>query len=237
MSPAELKDFLNGKLTKYDANVSDITTALNGATSAEYNAEASELAAADQPKATTLSINPKANPTFIVAGYEKASSGSSAYNSDGFPYCTDGAPFNITISSGPDNVPIQYTGDKVTIYAVPAASNGDYSSPLPTDWTTSTEPPSSLPAGWVKIANITGESNKAAYTMTAKPVAPATSYGLSPNTLYRFAVWGRDINGIAIEDGTGGPYVCVVKPTGNVPEIKNFKAEVNTSPALNVGGK
>ncbi|UTY25298.1 Ig-like domain-containing protein [Treponema denticola] len=237
MSIFELKDFLNGKFTKYDEHVSDITTALNGATSAEYNA--TETTLADTTKATTLSINPKANPTFSVAGYEKAPPGSSAYNSNGFLYCTDGVPFNITISSGPDNVPIQYTGDKVTIYAVPADTDGNYSSshPLPANWTTSTEPPSSLPAGWVKIANITGQSNKAAYTMTAKPVAPETSYGLSPNTLYRFAVWGRDINGIAIEDETGGPYVCVVKPTGNVPEIKNFKAEVNTSPAVNVGGK
>ncbi|MGI5105761.1 hypothetical protein H0R94_01800 [Treponema socranskii] len=237
MSIFEIKDFLNGTSIKYteDTAVTNIKNALDEAKSAEYKAEDTPLA--DTTKATTLSVNPKANPTFIVAGYEKTASGSSAYNSNGFPYCTDGAPFNITISSGPDNVPIQYTGDKVTIYSVPADTDGNYSSSLPADWTTSTEPPSSLPAGWVKIANITGESNKAAYTMTANPVAPATSYGLSPNTLYRFAVWGRDINGIAIEDGTGGPYVCVVKPTGNVPEIKDFKAEVNTSPAVNVGGK
>ncbi|MGI0528875.1 Ig-like domain-containing protein [Treponema socranskii] len=237
MSIFEIKDFLNGTSAKYTeaTAVTNIKNALDEAKSAEYKAEDTPLA--DTTKATTLSINPKANPTFIVAGYEKTASGSSAYNSNGFPYCTDGAPFNITISSGPDNVPIQYTGDKVTIYSVPADTDGNYSSPLPADWTTSTEPPSSLPAGWVKIANITGQSNKAAYTMTANPVAPATSYGLSPNTLYRFAVWGRDINGIAIEDGTGGPYVCVVKPTGNVPEIKDFKAEVNTSPAVNVGGK
>ena len=237
MSIFEIKDFLNGTSAKYTeaTAVTNIVNALNDAKSAEYKADETPLA--DTTKATTSSINPKANPTFIVAGYEKTASGSSAYNSNGFPYCTDGAPFNITISSGPDNVPIQYTGDKVTIYSVPADTDGNYSSPLPADWTTSTEPPSSLPAGWVKIANITGQSNKAAYTMTANPVAPATSYGLSPNTLYRFAVWGRDINGIAIEDGTGGPYVCVVKPTGNVPEIKDFKAEVNTSPAVNVGGK
>ena len=239
MSIFEIKDFLNGKSKKHEGQEAAIATALNAAKSTAYNAEVNSLTGTDTDKASTMLINPKANPTFTVSGYalDKGSVGTTGFNSDGFPYCTEGAPLSITISSGPDNVPVKYVGDKVTIYAVPAESDGNYSTPLPADWLTSENPPTALPAGWVKIANISGESNKTAYTMTAKPEAPATSYGLSTNTLYRFVIWGRDINGMAIEDGTGGPYVCVVKATGNVPVITSVKAEVNMSPVENVTGK
>jgi len=239
MSILEIKDFLNGKSNKHEGQEAAIATALNAAKSTAYNAEVNSLTGTDTDKASTMLINPKANPTFTVSGYalDKGSVGTTGFNSDGFPYCTEGAPLSITISSGPDNVPVKYVGDKVTIYAVPAESDGSYSTPLPADWLTSENPPTALPAGWVKIANISGESNKTAYTMTAKPEAPATSYGLSTNTLYRFVIWGRDINGMAIEDDTRGPYVCVVKATGNVPVITSVKAEVNMSPVKNVTGK
>jgi len=239
MSIFEIKDFLNGKSKKHEGQEAAIATALNAAKSTAYNAEVNSLTGTDTDKASTMLINPKANPTFTVSGYalDKGSVGTTGFNSDGFPYCTEGAPFSITISSGPDNVPVKYVGDKVTIYAVPAESDGSYSTPLPADWLTSENPPTALPAGWVKIANISRVPNKTAHTIDAKPEAPATSYGLSTNTLYRFVIWGRDINGMAIEDGTDGPYGCVVKATGNVPVITSVKAEVNMSPVKNVTGK
>ena len=144
MSIFEIKDFLNGTLTKYtnDVDVKNIVSTLSGAQSAEYNAEASELAADNRPKATSLSINPKANPTFIVSGYEKRSpdpsvSESSSYDAQGFSYYTNSAPFTIVISSGADKVPVHYTNNDVTIYAVPAKSDGNFKDPLPAGWSSS----------------------------------------------------------------------------------------------------
>ena len=218
MSIFEIKDFLNGTSKKYteDAAVTDITNALNGAKSTEYNAEVSELDAADRSNATTLSINPKANPTFIVSGYAKDTSGgtSSSYDSHGFYYYTNGAPFSIVISSGADNVPVKYTDNNITIYAVPAKTNGEFTNPLPTDW--SSAPPAlpnpSLP-DWIEVKKITGQGNKTSYTVT-EPCS-----GLIPNKRYRFAVWGKDVNGMQIEQDKKGPYVFVVQSSGNKPTI------------------
>ena len=218
MSIFEIKDFLNGTSKKYteDAAVTDITNALNGAKSTEYNAEVSELDAADRLNATTLSINPKANPTFIVSGYAKDTSGgtSSSYDSHGFYYYTNGAPFSIVISSGADNVPVKYTDNNITIYAVPAQTNGEFTNPLPTDW--SSAPPAlpnpSLP-DWIEVKTITGQGNKTSYTVT-EPCS-----GLIPNKRYRFAVWGKDVNGMQIEQDKKGPYVFVVQSSGNKPTI------------------
>lgn len=218
MSIFEIKDFLNGTSKKYteDAAVTDITNALNGAKSTEYNAEVSELDAADRSNATTLSINPKANPTFIVSGYAKDTSGgtSSSYDSHGFYYYTNGAPFSIVISSGADNVPVKYTDNNITIYAVPAQTNGEFTNPLPTDW--SSAPPAlpnpSLP-DWIEVKKITGQGNKTSYTVT-EPCS-----GLIPNKRYRFAVWGKDVNGMQIEQDKKGPYVFVVQSSGNKPTI------------------
>ena len=218
MSIFEIKDFLNGTSKKYteDTAVTDITNALNGAKSTEYNAEVSELDAADRSNATTLSINPKANPTFIVSGYAKDTSGgtSSSYDSHGFYYYTNGAPFSIVISSGADNVPVKYTDNNITIYAVPAQTNGEFTNPLPTDW--SSAPPAlpnpSLP-DWIEVKKITGQGNKTSYTVT-EPCS-----GLIPNKRYRFAVWGKDVNGMQIEQDKKGPYVFVVQSSGNKPTI------------------
>ena len=218
MSIFEIKDFLNGTSKKYteDAAVTDITNALNGAKSTEYNAEVSELDATDRSNATTLSINPKANPTFIVSGYAKDTSGgtSSSYDSHGFYYYTNGAPFSIVISSGADNVPVKYTDNNITIYAVPAQTNGEFTNPLPTDW--SSAPPAlpnpSLP-DWIEVKKITGQGNKTSYTVT-EPCS-----GLIPNKRYRFAVWGKDVNGMQIEQDKKGPYVFVVQSSGNKPTI------------------
>ena len=215
MSIFEIKDFLNGTSKKYteDAAVTDIANALNGAKSTEYNAEVSELDAADRPNATTLSINPKANPTFIVSGYAKDTSGgtSSSYDSHGFYYYTNGAPFSIVISSGADNVPVKYTDNNITIYAVPAQTNGEFTNPLPTDW--SSVRPSTLPPDWIEVKTITGQGNKTSYTVT-EPCS-----GLIPNKRYRFAVWGKDVNGMQIEQDKKGPYVFVVQSSGNKPTI------------------
>ena len=218
MSIFEIKDFLNGTSKKYteDAAVTNIANALDGAKSAEYNAEVSELDAADRSNATTLSINPKANPTFIVSGYAKDTSGgtSSSYDSHGFYYYTNGAPFSIVISSGADNVPVKYTDNNITIYAVPAQTNGEFTNPLPTDW--SSAPPAlpnpSLP-DWIEVKKITGQGNKTSYTVT-EPCS-----GLIPNKRYRFAVWGKDVNGMQIEQDKKGPYVFVVQSSGNKPTI------------------
>ena len=215
MSIFEIKDFLNGTSKKYteDAAVTDITNALNGAKSTEYNAEVSELDVADRPNATTLSINPKANPTFIVSGYAKDTSGgtSSSYDSHGFYYYTNGAPFSIVISSGADNVPVKYTDNNITIYAVPAQTNGEFTNPLPTDW--SSARPTTLPPDWIEVKTITGQGNKTSYTVT-EPCS-----GLIPNKRYRFAVWGKDVNGMQIEQDKKGPYVFVVQSSGNKPTI------------------
>ncbi len=215
MSIFEIKDFLNGTSKKYteDAAVTDITNALNGAKSTEYNAEVSELDAADRSNATTLSINPKANPTFIVSGYAKDTSGgtSSSYDSHGFYYYTNGAPFSIVISSGADNVPVKYTDNNITIYAVPAKTNGEFTNPLPTDW--SSARPTTLPPDWIEVKTITGQGNKTSYTVT-EPCS-----GLIPNKRYRFAVWGKDVNGMQIEQDKKGPYVFVVQSSGNKPTI------------------
>ena len=215
MSIIEIKDFLNGTSKKYteDTAVTNIANALDGAKSAEYNAEETALAAADQPKATTLSINPKANPTFIVSGYAKDTSGetSSSYDSHGFYYYTNGAPFSIVISSGADNVPVKYTDNNVTIYAVPAQTNGEFTNPLPTDW--SSARPATLPPDWIEVKTITGQGNKTSYTVT-EPCS-----GLIPNKRYRFAVWGKDVNGMQIEQDKKGPYVFVVQSSGNKPTI------------------
>lgn len=216
MSIFEIKDFLNGTSRIYTnpTDITNIANALDGATSAEYNATETTLAAADQPKATTLSINPKANPTFIVSGYAKDTSGtsSSSYDSHGFYYYTNGAPFTIVISSGADNVPVKYTDNNVTIYAVPAQTNGDFSSPLPADWSSAT-PPASIPSDWIEVKKVIGQGNKTSYTVTE-----ALS-GLVPNTRYRFAVWGKDVNGMQIEQDKNGPYVFVVQSSGNKPTI------------------
>jgi len=215
MSIFEIKDFLNGTSKKYteDAAVTNIANALDGAKSAEYNAEVSELDAADRPNATTLSINPKANPTFIVSGYAKDTSGeiSSSYDSHGFYYYTNGAPFSIVISSGADNVPVKYTANDITIYAVPAQTNGEFTNPLPTDW--SSARPATLPPDWIEVKTITGQGNKTSYTVT-EPCS-----GLIPNKRYRFAVWGKDVNGMQIEQDKKGPYVFVVQSSGNKPTI------------------
>ena len=215
MSIIEIKDFLNGTSKKYteDTAVTNIANALNGAKSAEYNAEETALAAADQPKATTLSINPKANPTFIVSGYAKDTSGgtSSSYDSHGFYYYTNGAPFSIVISSGADNVPVKYTDNNITIYAVPAQSNGEFSHPLPAGWQSA--PPTTLPPDWIEVKTITGQGNKTSYTITKDLL------GLTPNSRYRFAVWGKDVNGMQIEEDKKGPYVFVVQSSGNKPTI------------------
>lgn len=217
MSIFEIKDFLNGTSTKYtgDTAITAITNALDGAKSTEYNAEVSELDVADRPNATTLSINPKANPTFIVSGYAKDTSGitSSSYDSHGFYYYTNGAPFTIVISSGTDNVPVNYSDNNVTIYAVPADSDGNYSPPLPPDWTTGSEPPATPPSNWIKVKTITGQGNKTSYTINE-----ALS-SLVPNLRYRFFVWGKDVNGMRIEEGKKGPYVFVVQSSGSKPTI------------------
>ena len=217
MSIFEIKDFLNGTSTKYtgDTAITAITNALDGAKSTEYNAEVSELDVADRPNATTLSINPKANPTFIVSGYAKDTSGitSSSYDSHGFYYYTNGAPFTIVISSGTDNVPVNYSDNNVTIYAVPADSDGNYSPPLLPDWTTGSEPPATPPSNWIKVKTITGQGNKTSYTINE-----ALS-SLVPNLRYRFFVWGKDVNGMRIEEGKKGPYVFVVQSSGNKPTI------------------
>ena len=218
MSIFEIKDFLNDTSKKYtgDTAITDITNALNGAKSTEYNAEVSELDAADRPNATTLSINPKANPTFIVSGYAKDTSGetSSSYDSHGFYYYTNGAPFSIVISSGADNVPVKYTANDITIYAVPAQTNGEFTNPLPTDWSSARPalPNPSLP-DWIEVKKITGQGNKTSYTVT-EPCS-----GLIPNKRYRFAVWGKDVNGMQIEQDKKGPYVFVVQSSGNKPTI------------------
>lgn len=215
MSIFEIKDFLNGTSKKYteDTAVTNIINALNGAKSAEYNATETTLVVADQPNATTSSINPKANPTFIVSGYAKDTSGgtSSSYDSHGFYYYTNGAPFSIVISSGADNVPVKYTDNNITIYAVPAQTNGEFTNPLPTDW--SSARPTMLPPDWIEVKTITGQGNKTSYTVT-EPCS-----GLIPNKRYRFAVWGKDVNGMQIEQDKKGPYVFVVQSSGNKPTI------------------
>ncbi|MBC6719865.1 Ig-like domain-containing protein [Treponema sp. Marseille-Q4130] len=215
MSILEIKDFLNGTSIKYtdDTAVTTIITALNGAKSAEYNAADTTLAAADRPNATTLSVNPKANPTFIVSGYAKDTSGitSSSYDSHGFYYYTNGAPFSIVISSGADNVPVKYTDNNVTIYAVPAQTNGEFTNPLPTDWSSTL--PNPVPSGWVEVERIENQGNKTSHTINK-----ALS-GLVPNLRYRFAVWGKDVNGMQIEQDKNGPYVFVVQSSGNKPVI------------------
>ena len=154
MSIFEIKDFLNGTSVKYpdDTAVANIKNALKAAQSAEYNAEETSLI--DTEKATTLSINPKANPTFIVSGYEKrppdpSVSESSSYDDQGFSYYTNSAPFTIVISSGPDKVPVHYTRNDVTIYAVPANQDGSFKDSLPSGWSSSDSlpPPPPHPIG------------------------------------------------------------------------------------------
>ena len=150
MSILEIKDFLNGTSKKYtdDTDVTKIKNALDAAQSAEYNAEASTLT--ETAKATSLSINPKANPTFIVSGYARDTSGhaSSSYDEHGFYYYTNDAPFTIIISSGADNVPVKYTDNNVTVYAVPAKPNGEFRNPVPDSWKFSDSLPSPRsPAG------------------------------------------------------------------------------------------
>ena len=227
MSIFEIKDFLNGTSAKYtdDTAVTNIKNALDEAKSAEYKAEDTPLA--DTTKATSLSVNPKANPTFIVSGYKFDTSGTPPNYDSGFYYYTNGAPFTIVISSGADNVPVHYTSNNVTIYAVPAQSNGEFANPLPTDW--SSTPPASLPSGWIEVKKIVGQGNKTSYTITEAPS------GLSANARYRFAVWGKDMNGMPIEPDKNGPYVFIVKPADSAaPIIAPLEAKVETT---DVAGK
>ena len=213
MSIFEIKDFLNGTSRKYTENtaVMNIANALDGAKSAAYDAAASELDAADRPNATTMSVNPKANPTFMVSGYKFDPSNTSSSYDSGFPYYTNDAPFSIVISSGADNVPVKYTDNNVTIYAVPAQSNGNFVNPLPSDWSSTL--PNPVPSDWKEVTTITGQGNKTSYTITE-----ALS-GLPQNSRYRFAVWGKDVNGMQIEQDKNGPYVFVVQSSGNKPTI------------------
>ncbi|MGP1594752.1 MAG: hypothetical protein ACTTH8_05865 [Treponema sp.] len=215
MSILDIKDFLNGTSAKYteDTAVAEIKTALEAAQSAPYTAEASELAAADRQNAATLSINPKANPVFIVSGYQFDTSNTSPSYVHGFPYYTNDAPFTITISSGADKVPVHYTSNKVTVYAVPAESNGEFTNPLPANWSSEEPPADPLPLGWLKIKTIENQGNKTSYTITE------SLSGLTAGKHYRFAVWGKDMNGMQIEEDKNGPYVFVVKATGALPQI------------------
>jgi len=215
MNTNDIKNFLNGTDTTYASKKTEIKTALTNALSASSSSP-DPLPSENASAASSMNINPKNNPTFTVSNCEIQKV--DGHDNYGYFYYTKNSPLNITISSGLDNIKINFqdAANPVSVYVVKCSY----------DSTTDTLTQSSLSTDKKLIVAIPTTTANA----TSKTVSGILS-DCSSNEHYEFVVEGNDINGNKIEADSSGPYAFLVQSNSSKPDISFDDISVrNTNP-------
>lgn len=246
-----IRTILNGTHAVYNRN-SSIYTTLASCYSADFKKAAADYAEFNG-RGSSVKLNPKNNPTFLVANNAWADTQSQSGSSftEGFFKYINGTPVTVTFSAGVDQDSLLLS-DKtkpVTVWAVPmdvdtSASIADKTTALLATKDISGNViadklaaidianPATYPANWIKVWSSydmnPAPSNDVSYTPEAVSISAMGGW------VYKYFVVGEDTIGNSIEEANGSYSFYSYSTTGK-PSIEIGIEDVSTNKNLSDG--